>query len=269
VLALGPPRRVARHLTRSTSRRYTFSELHKLTSAPCGPPIRGPNDPQPTPDVRLVERMAAGDRDAHEEFCERHRLSLYAQAYALLIDATAAERVVVEALERAWQAARTSIRRRERVRLAVGDGPGLWRNFDAVRPGAHGVAFSSALGRRPPRRGRRAVYSASHVHPSCSAADRWATGCRAGLGLWSAVAVLVGSTIGGGIFRTPAIIAERVPAPLPMFGVWILGACSRCAARSRTPSWPRCSPARRRVRLHPGRVRAAAGVSVRLDGAGC
>jgi len=37
------------------------------------------------------------------------------------------------------------------------------------------------------------------------------------------VAVLVGSTIGGGIFRTPAIIAERVPAPLPMFGVWILG----------------------------------------------
>ncbi len=62
--------------------------------------------PQPTPDVRLVARMAAGDRDAHEEFCERHRLSLYAQAYALLIDAAAAERVVVEALERAWQAAR-------------------------------------------------------------------------------------------------------------------------------------------------------------------
>src|ERR1041384_1892407 len=43
------------------------------------------------------------------------------------------------------------------------------------------------------------------------------------LGLWSAVAVLVGSTIGGGIFRTPAIIAQRVPAPLPMFGVWALG----------------------------------------------
>ena len=35
--------------------------------------------------------------------------------------------------------------------------------------------------------------------------------------------MLVGSTIGGGIFRTPAIIAERVPAPLPMFGLWILG----------------------------------------------
>src|SRR5213078_2160553 len=43
------------------------------------------------------------------------------------------------------------------------------------------------------------------------------------LGFWSAVAVLVGSTIGGGIFRTPAVIAERVPAPLPMFSVWVLG----------------------------------------------
>jgi DNA-directed RNA polymerase specialized sigma24 family protein len=59
-----------------------------------------------TPDVQLVERMAAGDRDAHEEFCERHRLSLYAQVYALLVDAVAAERVVVETLERAWDAAK-------------------------------------------------------------------------------------------------------------------------------------------------------------------
>src|SRR5213592_2336439 len=60
---------------------------------------------RPTPDIRLVERMAAGDRDAHDEFSERHRLSLYAQVYATLVDA-AAERVVVEALERAWHAAK-------------------------------------------------------------------------------------------------------------------------------------------------------------------
>lgn len=59
-----------------------------------------------TPDVRLVERMAAGDRDAHEEFCERHRLSLYAQALGLLVDTASAERVVAEALERAWHAAK-------------------------------------------------------------------------------------------------------------------------------------------------------------------
>src|SRR6266700_2444632 len=53
--------------------------------------------------------------------------------------------------------------------------------------------------------------------------DRWGDRLPRRLGLWSAVAVLVGSTIGGGIFRTPAIIAERVPAPLAMFGVWTLG----------------------------------------------
>ncbi|HXL11651.1 MAG TPA: sigma factor [Gemmatimonadales bacterium] len=61
---------------------------------------------RPTPDIRLVERMAAGDRNAHDEFSERHRLSLYAQVYATLVDAAAAERVVVEALERAWHAAK-------------------------------------------------------------------------------------------------------------------------------------------------------------------
>src|SRR5438034_3273638 len=61
---------------------------------------------RPTPDNRLVERMAAGDRDAHEEFSERHRLSLYAQVYAILVDAAAAERVVVETFEHAWRAAK-------------------------------------------------------------------------------------------------------------------------------------------------------------------
>ncbi len=53
--------------------------------------------------------------------------------------------------------------------------------------------------------------------------DRWGDRLPRRLGLWSAVAVLVGSTIGGGIFRTPAVIAQRVPAPGLMLGVWILG----------------------------------------------
>src|SRR5256714_6279485 len=43
------------------------------------------------------------------------------------------------------------------------------------------------------------------------------------LGFWSAVAVLVGSTIGGGIFRTRAVIAGRVPEPVLMLLVWVLG----------------------------------------------
>src|SRR5437899_10553395 len=59
--------------------------------------------------------------------------------------------------------------------------------------------------------------------PLVPATDRWGDRLPRRLGFWSAVAVLVGSTIGGGIFRTPAVIAERVPAPLPMFSVWVLG----------------------------------------------
>src|SRR5947209_11586533 len=59
--------------------------------------------------------------------------------------------------------------------------------------------------------------------PLAPAADRWGDRLPRRLGFWSAVAVLVGSTIGGGIFRTPAVIAERVPAPVPMFGIWVLG----------------------------------------------
>lgn len=39
------------------------------------------------------------------------------------------------------------------------------------------------------------------------------------LGLWSAIAVVVGITIGSGIFRTPASVANRLPGPLPLFGV--------------------------------------------------
>ena len=62
------------------------------------------------------------------------------------------------------------------------------------------------------------------AHPSASPTpDRWGERLPRRLGLWSAVAVVIGSTIGSGIFRTPAIIAERVPAPLPFFGVWTLG----------------------------------------------
>jgi amino acid transporter len=43
------------------------------------------------------------------------------------------------------------------------------------------------------------------------------------LGLWSAVAVVIGTTIGSGIFRSPAGIADKLPGPLPLFSVWIAG----------------------------------------------
>src|SRR3954471_10422178 len=43
------------------------------------------------------------------------------------------------------------------------------------------------------------------------------------LGLWSAVAVVIGTTIGSGIFRSPAGIADKLPGPLPLMGVWVVG----------------------------------------------
>jgi APA family basic amino acid/polyamine antiporter len=43
------------------------------------------------------------------------------------------------------------------------------------------------------------------------------------LGLWSSIGIVIGITIGGGIFRTPASIATRVPDPTWMLGVWIIG----------------------------------------------
>ena len=43
------------------------------------------------------------------------------------------------------------------------------------------------------------------------------------LGLWSSIGLVIGITIGGGIFRTPAGIADRVPDPMWMMGVWVLG----------------------------------------------
>jgi APA family basic amino acid/polyamine antiporter len=43
------------------------------------------------------------------------------------------------------------------------------------------------------------------------------------VGLWSAIAVVIGTTIGSGIFRSPAGIATKLPGPLPMGAVWVVG----------------------------------------------
>jgi basic amino acid/polyamine antiporter, APA family len=43
------------------------------------------------------------------------------------------------------------------------------------------------------------------------------------LGLLSAMAVLIGTVIGSGIFRTPAVIANYLPGPLPILMVWAAG----------------------------------------------
>src|SRR6266850_7863298 len=54
-------------------------------------------------------------------------------------------------------------------------------------------------------------------------ADRWGERLVRRLGLWSSVAVLVGSTIGSGIFRTPASVAQRID-DVPLFLLaWVVG----------------------------------------------
>ncbi len=51
------------------------------------------------------------------------------------------------------------------------------------------------------------------------------------IGLWSAIAIVVGSMIGSGIFRSPAGIATRLPGPLPMLSVWVVaGVFALCGA---------------------------------------
>jgi len=53
------------------------------------------------------------------------------------------------------------------------------------------------------------------------------------LGPWHAIGLVVGITIGSGIFRTPAVIADRVPDPRAMLAVWLIGGLiSLCGALS-------------------------------------
>ena len=58
---------------------------------------------------------------------------------------------------------------------------------------------------------------------SHGAPDPWGERLPRRLGLLSAWAVLVGSTIGSGIFRTPAVVAGRVDEPALFIAGWILG----------------------------------------------
>jgi len=53
--------------------------------------------------------------------------------------------------------------------------------------------------------------------------DAWGERLPRHLGLWSAIAVLVGSTIGSGIFRVPASVAERLQDPGPVMVAWVVG----------------------------------------------
>jgi DNA-directed RNA polymerase specialized sigma24 family protein len=77
-------------------------------------------EPQPhvVADAVLMNRMANRDATALVELERRHHASLYAQVYAILIDAVLAERVVRDAFTRLWfEAARYDSRRSPWTRL--------------------------------------------------------------------------------------------------------------------------------------------------------
>jgi APA family basic amino acid/polyamine antiporter len=63
---------------------------------------------------------------------------------------------------------------------------------------------------------------ASANAPASSASGQ-SGGLERRIGLWSAIAIVIGSTIGSGIFRSPAGIADKLPGPLPMLSVWVVG----------------------------------------------
>jgi amino acid transporter len=63
------------------------------------------------------------------------------------------------------------------------------------------------------------------------------------LGLLSAIGIVIGITIGSGIFRTPAVIATRVPDPTWMLLVWVIGGvlalCGALALAELAAAFPR------------------------------
>src|SRR2546429_6736324 len=55
------------------------------------------------PDRAVVERMAGGDQAAVRELLARYRSTVYATAYAVLVDPEQAEAVVAGTFEQAWR----------------------------------------------------------------------------------------------------------------------------------------------------------------------
>src|SRR6188768_1125944 len=94
--------------------------------------------------------------------------------------------------------------------------------------GAVGMGLETQ-GIRPPQvsGGKRKVRGSSlstlYLAMPSPVTDQWGERLPRHLGLWSAIAVLVGSTIGSGIFRVPAGVAQRLHDPGPVVVAWIIG----------------------------------------------
>lgn len=84
------------------------------------------------------------------------------------------------------------------------------------RPGRDGQDRNSTVEKNSPPTGAAPPQSASPT-------DAWGERLPRQLGLWSAVAVLVGITIGSGIFRVPATVAAQLNDPGLVILAWIIG----------------------------------------------
>lgn len=91
-------------------------------------------------DAVLMNRLAQRDSTALVELERRHRSSLYAQVYGVLMDATSAERVVRDVFAQLWFEAtrytgkrspltllRDMARELARAERALKESPGTWR----------------------------------------------------------------------------------------------------------------------------------------------
>src|SRR5206468_9628454 len=91
-----------------------------VTSSPCGNLYQAMSamlEPQPSQrplvaDADLLKRVIQRDSTALIELERRHRASLYAKAYGILMDSTKAERVVQEVFAQLWFAAERFVVRR-------------------------------------------------------------------------------------------------------------------------------------------------------------
>ena len=66
-------------------------------------PWRAPWPARDITDRAVVERMAGGDQAAVRELLARYRSTVYATAYAVLVDPEQAEAVVAGTFEQAWR----------------------------------------------------------------------------------------------------------------------------------------------------------------------
>ena len=84
------------------------------------------------------------------------------------------------------------------------------------------------------------------------------------LGLWSCIAVVIGITIGSGIFRTPAGVTNRLPGPAAVFTVWIAGGIVAMCGALTLAEVAGAFPETGGIWLHPKSMGTTARVSVRV-----